>query len=317
MPRQAVFQERSKNIALGIGVTSLFFLFSAFLPVIGFVFSLFIPLPVLFFRTKLGRNPGIYIPIGTLILITLVLGRVSVDMLYFSGLLILGFSLSEFFEKKLSVEATVLATCGVVLASGLIGLLAFSASAGQSLLTFVSAHVAHNLEMTLALYEKLGVSQDAITAVAQSMDQIRFVMLRILPALTIISALFVCWLNIIAAKPVLTGRALPYPDFGALNLWRAPDQIIWILIGSGLAMLLPSKGVKLIGVNGLLVVLTIYFFQGIAIVSFYFEKKQMPRFFRIMLYTLIALQQVLLLVVIGLGVFDLWLNFRKIGLKQD
>jgi uncharacterized protein YybS (DUF2232 family) len=312
-----VLQETSKNIAIGIGVTSLFFLFSAFLPIIGFVFSLFIPLPVLFYRTKLGRKWGLYVPLGTLLLITLVAGRISVDMLYFSGLLILGFSLSEFFEKKLSVEATVLGTCGVVLASGLIGLMAFSASAGQSLAAYVSAHVAHNLELTLTLYEKLGVSQEAITLVSNSMDQIRFVMLRILPALTIMSALFVCWLNIIAAKPVLTGRALPYPDFGPLNLWRAPDPIIWILIGSGLAMLLPGKGVKLIGVNGLLVVLTIYFFQGMAIVSFYFEKKGMPRFFRIMLYTLIALQQVLLLIVIGLGVFDLWLNFRKIGIKQD
>lgn len=312
-----MFQETIKHIAFGIGVTSLFFLFSAFLPVLGFAFSLFIPLPVLFYRTKLGRNPGIYVPIGTLLLITLVLGRVSVDLLYFGGLLVLGFSLSEFFEKKLSVEWTVLGTCAVVLASGLMGLLAFSASAGQSLVAFVSAHVTQNLEMTLALYEKLGVSQDAVDAVANSMDQIRFVMLRLLPALTIVSALFVCWVNIIAAKPVLTGRALPYPEFGPLNHWRAPEQAIWLLIGSGLAMLLPSKGIKLIGVNGLLIVLTIYFFQGMAIVSFYFEKKKMPRFFRIMLYTLIALQQVFLLVIIGLGVFDLWLNFRKIETKQD
>ncbi|MDJ0782469.1 MAG: YybS family protein [Desulfosarcinaceae bacterium] len=302
---------------MGIGLTSLFFLFSAFLPIVGFLFSLFIPLPVLFYRTKLGRKLGIYVPVGTLLLITLVLGRVSVDLLYFGGLLVLGFSLSEFFEKRLSVEATVVGTCGVVLISGLVGLLAFSASAGQSLLAFVSAHVTHNLEMTLTLYEKLGVSQDAITVVTNSMDQIRFVMLRILPALTIMSALFVCWVNLMAAKPVLTGRALPYPDFGPLNHWRAPEQVVWVLIGSGLIMLLPSKGVKLVGVNGLLVVLTIYFFQGMGIISFFFEKKQVPRFFRVMLYTLIALQQVLLLVVIGLGVFDLWLNFRKIGIKQE
>lgn len=312
-----MFQETSKNIAIGIGITSLFFLFSVFLPVIGFVFSIFIPLPVLFYRTKLGRNPGAYIPIGTLLLITLVLGRVSVDILYFSGLLLLGFSLSEFFEKKLSVEATVLGTCLVVLTSGLVGLVAFSAAAGQGMIAFISAHVAHNLEMTLTLYEKLGVSQDAITVVTNSMDQIRFVMLRIMPALTIMSVLFVSWLNLLVAKPVLTGRALPYPDFGPLSLWRAPDQAIWLLIGSGLTMLLPVNRLKLIGVNGLLVVLTIYFFQGMAIVSFYFEKKKMPRFFRIMLYTLIALQQVFLLIVIGVGVFDLWLNFRKIGIKQD
>jgi uncharacterized protein YybS (DUF2232 family) len=49
-----------------------------------------------------------------------------------------------------------------------------------------------------------------------------------------------------------------------------------------------------------------------AIVSFYFEKKQVPRFFRILLYTLIALQQLALIAVIGIGLFDMWFNFRKL-----
>jgi uncharacterized protein YybS (DUF2232 family) len=138
-----------------------------------------------------------------------------------------------------------------------------------------------------------------------------------MPALTIMSSLFVCWLNLMAAKSVLTSRTLPYPDFGPLNHWRAPEQIIWLLIGSGLSMLLPSQGIKLVGINVLLVLLTIYFFQGMGIVAFFFEKKRLPRFFRIMLYALIALQQVFLLVVIGLGVFDLWLDFRKIGIQKD
>jgi uncharacterized protein YybS (DUF2232 family) len=59
--------------------------------------------------------------------------------------------------------------------------------------------------------------------------------------------------------------------------------------------------------------MTVYFFQGIAIVSFYFDKKRLPRFVRVFLYTLIALQQLILLVVIGLGFFDLWVNFRRLG----
>ena len=49
-----------------------------------------------------------------------------------------------------------------------------------------------------------------------------------------------------------------------------------------------------------------------AIVSFYFERKRFPRLLRIFLYSLIALQQFVLILVIGLGFFDVWLNFRKI-----
>ena len=95
------------------------------------------------------------------------------------------------------------------------------------------------------------------------------------------------------------------------------DQVlVWLVIGCGLLLLVPSRGVKMIGLNGLFFLLTLYFFQGMAIVSYFFEKKRFPRGLRIFLYSLIALQQIVLLVVIGLGFFDVWLNFRKLGLKN-
>ena len=72
-----------------------------------------------------------------------------------------------------------------------------------------------------------------------------------------------------------------------------------------------------IGMNGVIVLMTVYFFQGIAIVSFFFEKKQLPVALRFILYSLIAIQQLLLLVVIGCGFFDMWLNFRKLETNRS
>ena len=89
--------------------------------------------------------------------------------------------------------------------------------------------------------------------------------------------------------------------------------MVWGVIGCGLALFLPNASIKIIGLNGLLILMSVYFFQGIAIVSFYFKKKQFPRIIRIFLYTLIAVQQLVLLAVIGLGFFDMWFNFRKLG----
>jgi uncharacterized protein YybS (DUF2232 family) len=91
---------------------------------------------------------------------------------------------------------------------------------------------------------------------------------------------------------------------------------VWGVIGCGLIMLFPAAGIRLIGVNGLLVLLTIYFIQGIAIVSFYFEKKRLPRTIRVILYTMIAFQQLLLLIIICIGLFDMWINFRKIDTNK-
>ena len=80
---------------------------------------------------------------------------------------------------------------------------------------------------------------------------------------------------------------------------------------------MPGNSLKMLGLNGLLILLTVYFLQGIAVVSYYFEKKRFPRALRLFLYTLIALQQFILLLIIGLGLFDIWLNFRKLKTNKN
>jgi hypothetical protein len=83
-----------------------------------------------------------------------------------------------------------------------------------------------------------------------------------LPSLAVASTLFVAWTNLIAARPIMQRRGLYFPDFGRLNHWRAPDPLVWGVIGCGLIMLLPDTGIRLVGVNGLLVLLTDIFHPG-------------------------------------------------------
>jgi len=163
------------------------------------------------------------------------------------------------------------------------------------------------------LYQGMGMSEKNIEIISNSLDQIQYVLVRIIPALAVVSTLFVTWATLLLARPMLVGRKLLYPDFGPLNEWKAPDHLVWGAIGCGLVLLLPNSGIKLIGINGLLILMAVYFFQGIAIVSFFFEKKQFPRMLRFFIYSLVAVQQIMLLLVIGLGFFDMWLNFRKLS----
>jgi hypothetical protein len=80
----------------------------------------------------------------------------------------------------------------------------------------------------------------------------------------------------------------------------------------GVMLLLPGTLFKLLGLNGIIILMSIYFFVGIAIVSFFFEKKKLPRMLRFVLYSIMAFQQIILLLLIGLGFFDTWLNVRKL-----
>ncbi len=306
----------SKDIISGIAIIVVIFTASIYLPVIGFFFSLFIPLPILFYRSKVGRKTGIIVYILSIIMMIVITGRISLDIFFFVELLLLGFVLSELIEMRLSIEKTISYACASVLIAGIIILFFYSNLSNTGLYTLVSEYISRNLDLTMAMYESMGVSDESIHVISNSMEKIQYVLIRIVPAMLISLILFVSWLSLLIARPMLKAKNIFSPEFGSLKLWQAPEFMVWIFIGCGAALILSDNTFKILGLNGLIVLMTIYFFQGIAIVSFYFEKKNVPRIFRMFLYSVLALQQLVLLSVIGLGFFDMWLNFRKIGAKN-
>ena len=301
-----------KDIANGVFATSLIFAVSILIPIFGFFCSLFIPLPTLYYRIKLGRTTSVIIPVLGFIIMVVVLSSFTIDVMFFAELLIVGFILGELLESRFPIDKTMLYSCGVVLISGIVSLFVYSTASGNDLISILSQYVAKNIELSLALYQSLGMSEENLRLIQGSLDKIQYILVRIIPALTIASMLLVIWINILISKALLKSKFRLHSDYEKLNQWQAPDFMVWAVIGCGLLMLFPAGAAKLFGLNILLISMTIYFFQGMGIVSFFFERKKVPRFFKILLYSLIALQQLALIAVIGIGLFDMWFDFRKL-----
>jgi uncharacterized protein YybS (DUF2232 family) len=313
-----IANEPHREFLTAMAVTTLVAMMGLYLPVIGFLVSLFIPLPVLFYRSKLGRSKGALILVAVTVVVAFSMRWRSVaSMVFFFELGLVGFILSEVFEMDLSLEKTVALTTAVVVGSGacMVGLYALMSS--SSPVAQLSNYMSSNLQLALDLYREMDATDERIDMVAQSMEGILYVMLRILPAIAIVSTLLVVWSNLLLARPLLRSRQLHYPDFGSLDKWKAPEPLVWVVIASGVLLLVPHKGLKLLGVNGLIIMMTVYFFQGISIVSFYFEKKQFPKVLRGILHGLIAIQQFVLLLVIAIGFLDMWIDFRRIKKGVD
>ncbi len=309
---QTYNSEITKDVMIGVVITMAIITLAVYMPLIGFFGSLFLPLPVLFYRSKLGRKTGLIIPAVAVGILFVLAGGISIDVFFFAEMLLLGFLLSELFEMNLSIEKTVMYACGGVILTAVIVLMLYSNLAATSIKSILANYIAQNLELSIALYRSMGASEDFIQKFSASLDQIQYGLIRIIPAMVTASFLLVTWSNVLMARPILKRRGLFFPEFGPLKLWKTPDNLVWVLIGSGGMLVLPGSLFKIIGLNCLLVLLMVYFFQGIAIVSFLFEKKNFPRPVRVFLYSLIAFQQIILLLIIGLGIFDMWLNFRKI-----
>jgi uncharacterized protein YybS (DUF2232 family) len=301
-----------KDVIMAIAITTLISMAALYLRLLGPLVGLFIPLPILFYRSKLGRSSGLLILMSVSLIVASFVGWHSIStaaFLFEVGLV--GLILPEVFEMNLSVEKTVAITAGVVITTGAMMLLLYSLLTATSPWAAVSDYLDKSARLALAMYGEMDVPEEDISALAQSLEGILYVAIRIIPAIVIVATLFVVWSNLLFARLLLPSKRLCYPDFGRLNQWKAPDRLVWVAIGSGILLLFSHPGLKMVGLNNLIVMMMIYFFQGIAIVSFYFEKKQFSRVLRILLYGLIAVQQLLLVVVIVVGFFDIWIDFRR------
>lgn len=314
---QTIQREISKNIATGIAITILMFTVVVRIPIIGFFCSLFIPLPILFYRSKLGRTNGTVVFLVSVVIMTVLLGGTGIDILFFAALMMIGFVLSELMEMNLSVEKTVGYVCVTVISAGMITLLLYSDMSLAGIIRQLSEHIRKILEHTIVQYEKIGMPQEVIHQMLNQKENIIYLFVRIIPGLLISFTLFVIWITLLTSKSILKSRSLFYPDFGSLNLWKPPEFLVWGVIGCGVMFLFSNVTLRIFALNSLFILMTIYFFGGIAIISFYFEKKELSLSLKVFLYSLIVLQmQIVAFLIIGLGFFDLWLNFRKLETKK-
>ncbi|MCD4743697.1 MAG: YybS family protein [Desulfobacteraceae bacterium] len=306
-----------RDISIGIALCLLIFISTLSLPLFGFFIALLLPQPVLFFRLKLGKAKGAIIPIAAFLIILIVMHSLLADVFFYGSLLLTGFLIGNYLEKQLSIEKTILYTFLTTVGICLLLFVLYSFTNEKSFFMIVSDYVAKNIELSFKIYSEIGIDQKKINSLAKSSDLITHVIIRIMPSMFTTMLLFITWLNILLIKKILKRDGVVMSWLGILNHWKAPEHLVWFTILTLTSIFIPIESIKIIGLNIFIVLLLIYFFQGIAIVSFFFNKKEFPSFLKFFLYTLIVIQQIFALLVIGLGFFDTWFDFRKLDLKQN
>lgn len=159
----------------------------------------------------------------------------------------------------------------------------------------------------IALYGQIGAPNDWLADLSAQREDLISGLLRIFPAVTVIAVSAVWFFNL-----RMSARWADWPQTRDLRRWKLPDELVWIFIASGFASLTPSEVVSTCASNAFLVMLACYFCQGLAIVSFHLQRLGTPLGLRIASYLLIALQYIVACVVLALGVFDLWGDFRRL-----
>jgi len=94
--------------------------------------------------------------------------------------------------------------------------------------------------------------------------------------------------------------------------WICPENLVWGFIAASAALFLGQGMVADAGLNLFVVMMVIYFAQGTSIVVHFLKARKVPVFLWFVLFILIFAQPLLIGLVAGIGVFDIWVDFRKI-----
>lgn len=169
--------------------------------------------------------------------------------------------------------------------------------------------LSHSLEVALSTSGSFSGVENAVTVSEAERQILVDSLIQMLPSLVVLTGAFLVLANLVTVRRI-TGACSDVD----LRMWRTPDTLIWGLIGSGaFAMFSPNEQLAMAARNVVVILLGGYFCQGLAIVSYYFDRYRLPRGLQVASYLLIALQHVVTAAVLALGVFDLWGNFRRLG----
>ena len=303
-----------RSLYVVLGVLAGYTLFGSF-AALGFAavaVSLLTPLPAAFIGMRFGSMAGMTTVILTACLVMLTSGY-SPALMYLVQFGIPGAGLPWLLNRGIAWDRATVTVLWAMVAVSICGLLVVSAAVGQSPFVTVADLIGKEIAQTTTVMQDMFAGTDLPAnqkkEVSLAVEKMAAFLRDAYPGIAItvsglMTAGLVFLLSVLArGRYTIPGKA--FPD------WKAPEKLVWILIVAGFLVAFDSGLPGVFALNLLVILLPVYFLQGLAVIDCFFRRKAFSPFFRAVGYLLVTLVNPLPMVVTGLGVFDLWADFRK------
>jgi uncharacterized protein YybS (DUF2232 family) len=305
----------SIHVLVLAALTVTLFAAARYVPVLGILVSLLAPTPILLVALRHGLRPGLLaLGLSTLSL-ALLLGSLQ-SIIFFAEYGVMALAMAEAIRRQWSVERTLLVSTALpAVASGVVMALLFSSA--DLNLGAVKQHFEEDLNQALRQFVTDGGGPSEV-ALRTYVQEAFGTVVQLLPALFVLSTAAGALFNYGVVRLLwrrLEGQP-PLPEVKLMQ-WKAPEVCVWVLIASGICAFVPLPGMRMVGLNVLLLVSLVYLVQGLGIMMFYLNKASMPSICRTLAYIALVIQPILLLGVAAFGLFDLWFDFRRTRNKRE
>jgi uncharacterized protein YybS (DUF2232 family) len=302
------------EVILASGLAVGLFASASVFPVLGIALSLLCPLPFVAVGLRHGRVVlGLCLLLATLML--------SVPFSALQGLVFLlefgapAVVLETGLRRGTRSEAVVIAAAAALTVGG-IAALALASGHWDRPATAVEQHLEGLFADMESLTARMGLS-DGSSGVEVPTRRLRSVLLAAFPGLVFVGSL----LTAASYLWVLLGFLRRWSaHLGSVQAapfrWELPEPLVWAFIAAGALFLSGMAWPKVVGLNGLIMLLGLYFLQGLSIAAFLFRRFQMPRFLATLSVILLVFQPLFTLLVAGVGLFDVWFAFRRLSLPR-
>jgi len=312
MNRTREVVESSLLVALAV----VLFLASYVLPVVGMVFALVCPAPlvVLGLRHSLGRAV-----LGVLVASFLVsaLTGVTGGLFFLLGFGMLGVGLG-FFARRLDSSVEILLYGVLVsLAGKLILMVLIAKITGINPLGLDSGDVNAVMGNVLAVYERLGMSKEALGIAEEQIRSTLNLLPFVFPALLTMASALDSFLSYVISRAVMKriGKGV-LPPIPAFSYWRFPKNLFWALLVAVLFSMASyieniPEIIPRIGMNLRILVMILFYLQGLAVAWAYMRHKGTGRVLRYTGVVLSLFVPLLTQVILLLGIIDMWFDLRS------
>ena len=303
----------ARDVLLPVAATLVIFLSSLLVPPLGIVIGILSPVPLIFIYLRGGKQVGL-ICLAIVVAVIFVTYSPRHALFFLAEYGVIAFIMGETIRFRFPIEKIIAFTAlGSTFMSAAILSFAYT-NEDLSLEEFIQEQVEVHLNQSADTFKAMGNDPGQQETFEKLLKRIANLLAVAYPSFIFVGSLFGSLVNYSVIG--FFWRRVPdsYPYFEEkFNAWVLQENFIWAFIVSvGIVWFVPDGDLLVIGINGLVMSLAVYTLQGMAIAYHFLESKNVPRFVWVLLTAFIFSQPLLIGLLVGIGVFDLWADFRKL-----